>query len=696
MSSVEDSLLLPRRPALLAALARFVRTPRFAVYLCCSVLVLLISYELGKDMAWDTLDYHFYAGFSALHDRFAQDYFPAGPQSYLNPYVYVPFYLLVTSGLTALQVAVIFAAVQSVILWLVYELALVVAPPLKPQARVALGVCAVGLACANPVLITEFGSSFADLVTAELVVAGWLLLVGAIRTPGAMRVACAALLLGCAGALKLTNALHAISAGVLLLFMPGNWRSRLRYAAVFCLAGAVGFAVVAAPWAIRLAQHFGNPFFPLFNAIFRSPDFTTARIIDYRFIPISLGSALWRPFAMISADAMVHVEWAAPDLRYAVLLLAMAFALVAWAWRAGHRSTASSSGLSSDGAARSRVALGLAFIVDWSLWLSASGNSRYFIPMACVAAVLAVALIFQLCAQWPKVGNYLLLVIFGVQLVQLHMGAEYPARTGWRDEPWFHVSVPRGLATEPALYFNIGVASDSFIAPYLAPGSGLVNLEGDYTLGPQGASGRHIESLIRRYSPHLRVLVRDTRRGGNHNASFPDPVIVSLQDALDPFGLQMDTSNCASIVVRGITTPVLTTYDGSMPPKVSPSDADTGHFVSCGVVPETRRDPAVIAGEGPANLVLDRLEDACPALLQPRRQVTFLLGGKAHGYAWARQYVNTDMSAWVTRGWVHFQRFSGGGKEGYAGQESTWEKAPQRVSCGRGPDGYFLRVQGPR
>ncbi len=694
MSSVEDTLVLPRRPGAHRVLARLICTPRFVVYLCCSALVLFVSYWLGKEMAWDTLDYHYYAGFSALHDRFRQDYFPAGPQSYLNPYVYVPFFLLVTSGLTALQVAFILAAVQSVILWLVYELALAVAPPAKPGTRLALGICAVTLALANSVLLNELGTSYADVLTAEIIVAGWSLLVIAIRVPGSMRIACAALLLGCASALKLTNALHAVSAGVLVLFVPGSWRTRLRDGALFCLAGALGFGVVAAPWALRLQQHFGNPFFPLLNGIFRSPEFSTARMIDYRFIPISLGAALWRPFAMIAPRSMVYVEWAAPDVRYAVLLSAMAVVFFAWAWKRLRRNTDPLGELTHDGAARGLVALGLAFLVDWSLWLTASGNGRYFIPMSCVAAVLGIALIFRVCARQPKIRNYVLLAIFGVQFWQLYAGSQYPSRTWWRnDEPWFQVSVPRKLATQRDLYLSIGMQTNSFVAPYLAPGSGLINLNGDYMLGPDGANGRRIDSLIRRYSPHLRVLVQDLRRGVSRNDGFPYTLMVN--DALDPFGLQVDASRCERITVRGITSPLMTTYTGSAPPKVAPSEADTGHFISCEVVPQTMRDPAIAAGEGPANLVLDRLEDACPALFQPRRQATFLLGDKAHGYIWVRRYFNTDMTAWVTGGWVHFQRFIGGGKEGYAGTESAWEKAPLRVTCGRGADGSFLRVTCP-
>lgn len=156
-------------------LAAVVVTPRFAVYATCVVAALLVSCLLGKDMTWDTLHYHLYAGFSALHGRFGQDYFAAGAQSYFNPYVYVPFYLLATSRLTALTAASILAVLQSGLLWLTYELALAAVPQATPGTRIAIGVCAALLALANPILINELGASSADVITAEIVLGGWLL-----------------------------------------------------------------------------------------------------------------------------------------------------------------------------------------------------------------------------------------------------------------------------------------------------------------------------------------------------------------------------------------------------------------------------------------------------------------------------------------------------------------------------------------
>src|SRR5882762_2047227 len=90
---------------------------RVPVYAAFTVLAVALNYVLGKEMAWDTLHYHFYAGFSALNDRFEQDYFAAGIQSYFNPYAYVPFYVLVRLGLPGIAVGSVLAMAHSVVLW---------------------------------------------------------------------------------------------------------------------------------------------------------------------------------------------------------------------------------------------------------------------------------------------------------------------------------------------------------------------------------------------------------------------------------------------------------------------------------------------------------------------------------------------------------------------------------------------------
>ncbi len=199
------------------------------VYVGCVVLALACNYVLGKDMAWDTLNYHLYLGYSALNDRFGLDYFAAGTLSYLNPYAYVPFYAMVRAGLPALAICSVFAAVHSIILWLSFELGVAVCPSKDGRTRAFAGSCAVALAFMNPILMQQIGSCFADITTAELALGGWLLLAGAVRVPRMSRVIYAGLILGAASALKLSNALSAVSAFAMLAMLPLGWRGKIRH-----------------------------------------------------------------------------------------------------------------------------------------------------------------------------------------------------------------------------------------------------------------------------------------------------------------------------------------------------------------------------------------------------------------------------------------------------------------------------------
>jgi hypothetical protein len=691
LSAFGESLILPRRrPTLPSLLKRAALSPRFYVYVSCTVLAVLVSYHLGKEMLWDTMDYHVYAGFSALHDRFGLDYFAAGPQGYFNPYAYVPFYLLLRSSLTPLEDASILAALQSGILWLTYELAMVAAPTDQPRARLAIAILATVLAFANPVMINQLGSSFVDITTAEIALGGWLVLLTAVRAPSAARVLCGALLLGAASALKPTNAVHAISAAPILLFVPGGWRTKLRDGALFAVGLGTAFALVSASWSIRLEHHFGSPVFPLLNGLFRSPEFTTARMTNYEFIPASLGAALLRPFALAIPRSMVQVEWIAPDLRYAVLVVMIVLLTLTWLRRRVRKSGKGDPSADGAVATRALIALGCGFLLDWTLWLAASGNGRYFMPGACVAAILGMVLIFRVFVGLPSVRNYVLATVFGLQLFQLYAGTEFRAPLPWSDGPWFRLSIPAKLESQPELYFTIGELTNSFVIPYLAAGSGFVNLDGEYVLGAAGANGRHIETLIRRFAPHLRVMMRDPRVDADSEAGPPNPA--GIANVLEPFGLKVDASRCSRVAARGVTVP-WTNAGGAHPRRVeSAAAAHTEYIVTCHVSWSGSARTTPLPGERAADLAFDHMEDACPALFQPPRPVDTFLGDPVRGYVFVRRYPNTDIVAWVGRGWVKFQNPVGGVREENLGRESAWDARPLRVACAREGD---LRVLQP-
>lgn len=669
-------------------MARFGRISwlgRLPIYLLCTFVAVVFNYLLGKDMPWDTLDYHLYAGFSAVSDRFAQDYFAAGPQSYFNPYAYIPFYELVRAGLPAVIISSVLAIVHSLLLWLTYELALLVSPPGHRSAAQRIGLLAVIFAFVNPVLLEQIGSSFDDITTAILVLGGWVLLIAASRAPRPWRIVCAGLILGVASALKLTNSIYAIAAYVLVAMIPLRIGRKAGYLAGFGAATGLGFAIVAMPWALRLEKMFGNPFFPLFNQLFRSPDFTTEPLRHYRFLPDSLTEALWRPFAMADPVNLVHIEFSAPDIRYAVLIVLIFLFALGWALRQFRRMRGPTRPMRLDIAAmdRSLVALGSGFVLAWILWLTTSANSRYFLPMASVASVLIAAFLHRLFSSRPKVFGYVIATLVSLQAIQLWFGAEYRWNATPWGGPWLDISVPTPLRTEPNLYLTVGIQSNSFIAPFLAPGSGLVNFSGGYALGPDGPGGDRVVALIARYAPNLRVLVAGSRLYPDTGVHMPNRE--GLDGVLERFRLRIDPSDCQAISVHGVPDEVKIVFRSV---KVAPNETPgTMYLLSCRVVPSNVDQSPILARQREVDLVLNRVEDACPKLFQPKRPLTEHAGSR-----WMRLYVNTDLKVWVSKGWVKFVDAIRGDDAVYIGRESDWMHAPLRLACGRHDRHYFAKV----
>jgi hypothetical protein len=661
---------------------------RAYVFAACTVLAVACNYVFGKEMAWDLLHYHFYSGFSAFNDRFDQDYFAAGTNSYLNPYAYAPFYSLVKLGLPGLAVGTVLAMIHSVVLWLTYELACRVSPSEDPGQRLFFGSYVTALVYMNPVLLQQIGSSFSDITTTVLVLGGWLLLIQAVLHPRTRLVIFAAILLGSAAALKPTNGLHALAAVFLVIFLPLPFAGRIRHLFYFGASLGISFVLAAAPWSLRLARMFGNPMFPLLNNVFKSPELPFTAAKHYRFIPDSLADALLRPFAMTGTDSMIAEELAAPDVRYALLLVVFLMTVMAWLWRSGRHTAIPSAIRASNSNIRALWALGFGFTFDWIVWLSNSGNSRYFLPMATIATVLAVALLFRLLAGHTFGRNGILLALLVAQGSALALGTEYRWNQAPWDGRWFNVEIPEKLANRPNLYLSIGMQSNSYIAPFLPKESGIVNFAGGYALGPDGANASRVRAMIALRAPHVRVLVSGERIYEDSARRLPRES--DVDDALRTFGLRVDMSDCESIAVRGLPPTVWRPLGSSIPvPPIAPAAKlrYTSYLASCHVVADTADESREMAARPAIDVVLDRLEDACPALFQPRRPQTEHIN-----QVWLRVYSATDLTAFIANGEVMFTSAIRGAGDIDVGRQESWTRGPVLLECGRRHGIYFARL----
>ncbi len=388
---------------------------------------------------------------------------------------------------------------------------------------------------------------------------------------------------------------------------------------------------------------------------------------------------------------MIHEEMSSPDIRYALLLLAFVIFIVARIWQSGRHASSRVPAASSESATRALIALGCGFTAEWIVWLYGSGNSRYFIPMACVAAVLAVALLFRLLANHTLGRNGILLALFAAQGTQLVLGTDYRWNPAPWGGPWFDVEIPERLASQPNLYLSIGMTSNSYIAPFFPKGSGMVNFAGGYPLGPGGATASHLRAMIARNAPHVRVLVSGDRI--HEDSESRAPRRSDVDDTLRMYGLRVDMSDCETITVRGLRPTLWRPLASSLPGPVIPSTGKlryTNHLASCHLVADTSDKSREMAARRAVDVVLDRLEDACPALFQPPRPQTEYMN-----HVWMRSYGATDLTAWVAEGEVKFIDATRDVREISVGREEAWAKAPLAIECGRRHGIYFARLLQP-
>ena len=440
-----------------------------------------IALFLGQDSNWDLRNYHWYDAYAALDGRLDKDMGAAQTPTYYNPTLDVPFYLL-ANALPARAFAFVLGALQGCNFILLYILAwytLRLADE-RWRAAAAVGIALVGVFGGGHLSLV--GAIFYDNIVSLFVFAGlavilsnMTLLRGGPFGAALLRAVLAGFLVGCAVGLKLPTQIFAIGVCFGLLFVPGPFVRRFFLSFVCGLGVIAGFLVFGGWWMLELITHFGNPLFPYFNDIIRSPWALPESYRDDRFLPKSIGQVLTLPFRMF-ADGTVGGEIGFRDARvlsaYIVLLATPVMLLVARIKKVGR-----SEPFANVFAARYlAAAVGLSYVV----WLALFCIYRYLIPLEMLAPLLSVACI----AFWPLTRQRqlsLAIAMLGFMVITTQSG-------NWGRKPWSEtgefVAVTAPPIADPAntLVVMTGFAPTAFVIPafprdvsFLRPQSYLVD-----------------------------------------------------------------------------------------------------------------------------------------------------------------------------------------------------------------------------
>lgn len=274
--------------------------PRASWYAIVIVPLLfgLRSLYLGQDDNWDMHNYHLYNPYAWLHDRVGVDVAPAGFQSYFNPVLDV-FYYVLSRYMPAPALGFLYGWLHG----LNFVLLVAIGRQLLGAAvggRWILLLAAAGTL--GPAFLSEVGNTQGDNMVALLVLASLYLLLrqwdDLLRwgKTTVLALLAAGLLMGLGVGLKMTNVTFALALCLALLAVPLRAWQRLRLALMYGVGVLAGMTVTAGFWMFKLWQLFGNPLFPQFNDIFRSPLALQLGVIDTHFRPRGLGESLLWPF----------------------------------------------------------------------------------------------------------------------------------------------------------------------------------------------------------------------------------------------------------------------------------------------------------------------------------------------------------------------------------------------------------------
>ncbi|MDE2184304.1 MAG: hypothetical protein KGJ78_14890 [Alphaproteobacteria bacterium] len=497
--------------------------PREYAFLGVSILVWTAYVVwLGKDTSWDFRNYHWYIPYALLNDRMGIDIAVAHQGSYYNPLSDVPFYWLATHTPSWFAIAVL-GMLQAANIVPLYVMARSV---LRHEQNVLASAGLAFFSMTGGLTLSLYGTHYYDNVMSLLTLTGLAILVvkreelaqGSLGGT-ALWSALGGLLCGCAAGLKLPEAPFAMGFAAALLAGGGSGKHLATRLAAGGIGGLVGFLLCAGFWMARMDILTGNPLFPYFNDVFRSPYALPSPYRDMRFLPRSTSTALLFPI-------LFSIDWrTADDLPYTDIRAGLAYILVIAAvivWLAGKRSREP---LADPRAARIIFAYAA---VSYFFWIKLFAIYRYILQLEMLAPliiVLAVGLL-PLPRRTQIIG---LGALFFFALLFTRSAHLEGAPLG---DPYITAEIPRIADPDRTMVVMTGDAPLGFIAPELPRQIPVLRIDG-WMMQPEDGSYLTREMKKRVYAHKGPIfLIADAYEMGRASAAVLD------------YGLAIDWRKC--------------------------------------------------------------------------------------------------------------------------------------------------------
>ena len=441
----------------------------------------ILSLILGKDTNWDLKNYHYYNAYAFLEHRLDFDIAPAQLQSFINPLADLPFYWL-TKNFPAWVAGFVLGFVHGYNLSLAFLIFWRTTHYFHKPLKLLFGICLIAVSAIAPGFISELGNTMHNNLTSLFVLGAVLLLIIASeklhpgeRNKGFSLIGIAGAIIGIGVGLKPSIAIFAVSSILAFGIIQETWQSRFMSFLIYGIAGVAGMLTSAGFWWWELWVRFGNPLFPFYNHIFKSPYFTVHPVVWSTFLPSGVWEYVFWPF-IFSLDGQRVNQLPYRDVRFALLyLLSIIWLIIYFTRKVLQDNNVDKSAEKKLFQKRPGNYLLLFFLCSYIFWIKESSTYRFMIPLELLVPICFLIIVERM-ARSTKLKATLLIIAILVTFVSwepFNWG-----RVNWGTS-YFSVDVSRFDPSENAIVVMLGTAPMSYIIPHFPPTYRFVRPEGN-------------------------------------------------------------------------------------------------------------------------------------------------------------------------------------------------------------------------
>jgi len=300
------------------------------VFLALLIMGGLLSVWFGQDNNWDLLNYHLYNPWALLNGRLHVDLFTVGIQTYYNPLLDIPYYLIAVKWLPGYPklVAFLMGLPYGVLVFFTWLIARKIAVKMNFGSSLeteSVGLLTTAFGVTGTASIAQLGTTFNEIQQAAINLVGlYILLLSTENLTADKRriwLLIAGGLFGLTAGLKLTSLSFTFGAALALLLTTRGWKARSLAMLTFGIGWLATFGVVEAWWGYKVWHLTGNPVFPYFNNVFASAWFPPTSTVDTRFLPKTVLEAIFYPFYWLTPKDLTVAEFPFSDFRFCLAYL---------------------------------------------------------------------------------------------------------------------------------------------------------------------------------------------------------------------------------------------------------------------------------------------------------------------------------------------------------------------------------------